>query len=107
MGTKMMKSDEHQGEPGATEMVDALNKTFGSHGKRASHAKGLSAQGVFEPSLQARAFSSSPIFSRASTWPPSVFRLRAEIRTSPTKLQRRGAWQFRSKARKPSGSLLS
>lgn len=59
----MMKSDEHQGEPGATEMVDALNKTFGSHGKRASHAKGLSAQGVFEPSLQARAFSSSPIFS--------------------------------------------
>ena len=57
-----MSSCENPEEPSATEMVDALNRTFGSHRQRASHPKGVSAYGNFEPTALASEFSSSPIF---------------------------------------------
>lgn len=55
-------SDVSHDQPSATAMVDALNNTFGSHGKRASHPKGVSALGFFEPNPTAHTFSTSPIF---------------------------------------------
>lgn len=45
-------------------LVDALNAVFGRHARlRASHAKGLCAEGRFEPSAAGRDFSSSPLFA--------------------------------------------
>lgn len=58
-----MSNVTNENEPNAVEMVDALNRTFGSHGVRASHPKGVSAHGVFEPSVEAAQFSSCPIFA--------------------------------------------
>lgn len=50
--------------PGAEEMVDALNNTFGKHpGRRASHAKGFCTAGTFVPAADAKEFASSEIFS--------------------------------------------
>ncbi len=51
-------------EPTPEALVDALNAVFGRHkGLRASHAKGLCAEGRFEPTAAGREFSSSPLFA--------------------------------------------
>jgi catalase len=51
-------------EPTPEALVDALNAVFGRHkGLRASHAKGLCAEGRFEPTAAGRKFSSSPLFA--------------------------------------------
>jgi catalase len=53
--------------PGAADLVDALNGTFGSHaGKRASHAKGFCAVGEFVPARRAGDFAHSPLFAEKS-----------------------------------------
>lgn len=50
--------------PSPVEMVDALNNTFGKHaGKRASHAKGFCAVGVFVPAGDVVEFASSELFA--------------------------------------------
>jgi catalase len=48
-------------------LVDALNQTFGKHaGKRASHAKGFCASGIFTPAPGASDFADSPLFRQSS-----------------------------------------
>lgn len=45
-------------------LVDALNAVFGKHqGLRASHAKGVCAEGRWVPTAEARALSTSPLFA--------------------------------------------
>lgn len=52
-------------EPTPSELVDALNNTFGRHaGMRASHAQGFCAAGTFTPSPAAKALVASPLFER-------------------------------------------
>lgn len=54
-------------QPGPTELVNALNGTFGSHaGKRASHAKGFCAVGEFVPAKAAAEFADSALFKQKS-----------------------------------------
>jgi catalase len=54
-------------QPTPSEMVDALNNTFGKHAqKRASHAKGFCAVGEFTPDAKAAAFADSPLFRQKS-----------------------------------------
>lgn len=54
-------------QPGPTELVNALNGTFGAHaGKRASHAKGFCAVGEFVPARAAAEFADSPLFKQKS-----------------------------------------
>ena len=49
--------------PSPSDLVDALNHTFGKHpGKRASHAKGFCATGQFTPTMEAASFANGPIF---------------------------------------------
>jgi catalase len=56
-----------QAEPSPAALVDALNNTFGKHaGKRASHAKGFCATGVFTPVPGAAGFAGSPLFRQSS-----------------------------------------
>lgn len=53
----------HPSTPSPTDLVDALNNTFGKHpGKRASHAKGFCASGEFIPAEGAAALVDSPLF---------------------------------------------
>src|SRR5271166_1354274 len=48
----------------AVQIVDALNKAYGAHpGFRANHAKGIVAEGSFEPSREAAKMSRSPLFA--------------------------------------------
>ncbi|HTF35856.1 MAG TPA: catalase family peroxidase [Myxococcota bacterium] len=48
----------------AVQIVDALNKAYGAHpGFRANHAKGIVAEGSFEPSREAAKVSRSPLFA--------------------------------------------
>lgn len=48
----------------AEALVDALNAVFGKHkGMRASHAKGLCAEGRWIPTAEARTLSKSPLFA--------------------------------------------
>ncbi|HTO72051.1 MAG TPA: catalase family peroxidase [Myxococcota bacterium] len=48
----------------ATQIVDAMNKIYGSHpGFRANHAKGIVAEGSFEPAPEAAKWTTSPIFA--------------------------------------------
>lgn len=52
-------------EIGPAQLVDALNGTFGSHsGKRASHAKGICADGEFVPASTIGDFVQSPLFAQ-------------------------------------------
>lgn len=49
--------------PSPVALIDALNDTFGKHaGKRASHAKGFCAAGLFVPAPAAPDFADSPLF---------------------------------------------
>jgi catalase len=60
----LMETQDRMTETTPTQMVDALNATFGRHPhQRASHAKGLFASGVFIPAAHAGMFSASPAFS--------------------------------------------
>jgi catalase len=48
----------------AVQIVDALNKAYGEHpGFRANHAKGIVAEGSFEPAREAAKISRSPLFA--------------------------------------------
>ncbi|HTO05907.1 MAG TPA: catalase family peroxidase [Myxococcota bacterium] len=48
----------------AVQIVDAMNKVYGVHpGFRANHAKGIVAEGSFEPAPEASKLSVSPLFS--------------------------------------------
>src|SRR5215468_11180525 len=48
----------------AVQIVDAMNKIYGTHpGFRANHAKGIVAEGSFEPAPEAAKLSVSPLFS--------------------------------------------
>src|SRR3954463_14805467 len=50
--------------PLEVELVDAMNKVFGVHpGFRATHAKGIVAEGAFRASPEAAAFSTAAIFN--------------------------------------------
>lgn len=60
-------------EPDATEMVNALNRVFGSHpGARGSHAKGFCAKGQFTPDAQASNFVKGPMFAAGASIPASI-----------------------------------
>jgi catalase len=53
--------------PLTTQIVDALNKVYGSHaGFRANHAKGVVVEGSFKASAEAAKLSKSPLFSGGS-----------------------------------------
>lgn len=53
-------------QPSAVELVDALNGVFGKHaGARASHAKGMCAQGTFRPNAQALSVTQGPLWQQA------------------------------------------
>ena len=59
--------------PDATEMVNALNRVFGSHpGARGSHAKGFCAKGQFTPDVQAGRFVKGPMFASTTPIPASI-----------------------------------
>ncbi len=59
-------------EPVETQIVDAMNKAFGTHpGFRANHAKGVVVEGSFKASLQAAALSKADLFN-GSTIPVTV-----------------------------------
>jgi catalase len=49
-------------EPAPQAMIDALHAAFGEHRARAVHAKGVMAQGVFEPAPGAAALSRASLF---------------------------------------------
>lgn len=52
------------GEATPEALVDALNAVFGKHkGLRASHAKGICAEGRWLPTAEGRALSQSPLFA--------------------------------------------
>lgn len=59
-------------EPVETQIVDAMNKIFGTHpGSRANHAKGTVVEGSFKASPQAAALSKAILFN-GSTIPVTV-----------------------------------
>ena len=53
-------------QPAPQQMVDALHAAFGEHHARAVHAKGLMAEGSFEPSPQAAGFSKAALFHQGA-----------------------------------------
>ena len=57
-------SAAHADDSLAVQIVDAMNKIYGSHpGFRANHAKGIVVEGTFEPAPEAAKLSVSPLFS--------------------------------------------
>jgi catalase len=52
------------GEATPEGLVNALNAVFGSHGVRASHAKGICVKGTFTPTPEAAKLSKAPHFSK-------------------------------------------
>lgn len=53
-------------EPTPEDLVNGLNKVFGDHKLRASHAKGYCVSGNFTPSEQGAAYSKAPLFAAPS-----------------------------------------
>ena len=52
--------------PAPQQMVDALYSAFGDHHSRAVHAKGIVAEGIFEPSQEAIELSKASIFAQGA-----------------------------------------
>lgn len=55
-----------QPQPQPQQMVDALYSAFGDHHSRAVHAKGIMAEGTFEPAPEAAALSRAALFSHGA-----------------------------------------
>lgn len=51
--------------PSSAELVGALNQVFGKHRARASHAKGLTFRGYFEPNTNAKQITSATLFQQS------------------------------------------
>ena len=51
------------------EMVDALHTAFGDHHSRAVHAKGIMAEGTFQPAPEAAGLSNASLFSSGTIFP--------------------------------------
>jgi catalase len=52
--------------PAPQQMVDALYSAFGDHHSRAVHAKGIIAEGIFEPSAEAAGLTKASIFAHGT-----------------------------------------